>query len=204
MSEYKYTAKEEKFCLEVATGVDEFQKPITYGEAYRRAYAVNKMTQKSVDEKASQMMAKVKIKSRVAELRAKVEEKCVVDAAYVRNRLYEIDQMDVLDIYNDDGSIKPIREWPKIWRQYLSAIEVSEVMQNSGDDGQVVAVLKKVKWPDKVRNLELLGKLTSVGAFSEKIDHTSSDGSMTPAKSFTADEYVRAQAKLTGELKGLD
>lgn len=204
MTEFKYTSKEEKFCLEVATGVDEFQKPITYGEAYRRAYNASGMKQGTIDTKASLMMDKEKIRARVTALRAKVEEKCIVDAAYVRNRLYEIDQMDVLDIHNDDGSIKPIKEWPRIWRQYLSAIEVSEVMQNSGDDGQVVAVLKKIKWPDKVKNLELLGKLTSVGAFSEKVDHTSSDGSMTPAKSFTADEYVRAQAKLAGELKGLD
>lgn len=204
MTEYKYKAKEEKFCLEVATGVDEFQKPISQAEAYRRAFNASRMKPATIDVKASELMSRDKIKVRVAALRAKVEEKCVVDAAYVRNRLYEIDQMDVLDIHNDDGSIKPIREWPKIWRQYLSAIEVSEVMQNSGDDGQVVAVLKKVKWPDKVRNLELLGKLTSVGAFSEKVDHTSSDGSMTPSKNFTADEYVRAQVKLTGELKGLD
>lgn len=44
------------------------------------------------------------------------------------------------------------------------------------------------------------------GAFTNKQvhDHQSTDGTMTPAKSFTADEYVRAQAKLSGELKGLD
>lgn len=195
MTEYKYTAKEEKFCLEVATGVDEFQKPITYGEAYKRAYNASGMKQGTIDNKASVLMAKDKIRVRVDALKAKVEEKCIVDAAYVRNRLYEIDQMDVLDIHNDDGSIKPMREWPKIWRQYLSAIEVSEVMQNSGDDGQVVAVLKKVKWPDKVRNLELLGKLTSVGAFSEKVDHTSSDGSMSPKRELSDDEVERELEK---------
>ncbi len=198
------TPKQEKAAIEYATGVDADGKPIDKSEAYRRAYNTKSMSDKTLNNKAYELFENGEIKARVAEIQAKVEEKCVVDAAYVRNRLYEIDQMDVLDIHNDDGSIKPIREWPKIWRQYLSAIEVSEVMQNSGDDGQVVAVLKKVKWPDKVRNLELLGKLTSVGAFSEKVDHTSSDGSMTPAKSFTADEYVRAQAKLQGELKGLD
>lgn len=44
------------------------------------------------------------------------------------------------------------------------------------------------------------------GAFTNKREHDlkSSDGSMTPSKNFTADEYVRAQAKLQGELKGLD
>lgn len=158
MSEFKYTAKEEKFCLEVATGVDEFQKPITYGEAYRRAYAVNKMTQKSVDEKASQMMAKVKIKSRVAEFRNKTAEKAMIT---VETLLAELEEA---------------RE----------AALTAETVQASA---AVTATMSKAKL---------------LGLDKQIIDHTSSDGSMTPAKSFTADEYVRAQAKLTGELKGLD
>lgn len=34
-----------------------------------------------------------------------------VSADYVLMRLVEIDQMDVIDILNDDGSLKPIREY---------------------------------------------------------------------------------------------
>lgn len=92
MSEFKYTAKEEKFCLEVATGVDENGRPITYGEAYRRAYNVVKMTQKSVDEKASQFMAKVKIKSRVAELRSTIAEKAMIGVEDLLKELEEARQ----------------------------------------------------------------------------------------------------------------
>jgi len=179
----KLTAKEEKFCLEVATGVDEFDKPISYAEAYRRAYNAGKMKSSTIDEKASLMMNKDKIRARVQELRDNVTKAAAIDASYVLKRLVEIDQMDVLDIHNDDGTIKAIREWPKVWRQYLTSIEVSEIMQGSGDDRQIAAILKKVKWPDKVRNLELIGKHLAVGAFVEKIDHTSSDGSMSPPKS---------------------
>lgn len=92
MAEAKLTAKEEKFCLEVATGVDEFDKPISYGEAYRRAYTVNKMTQKSVDEKASQIMAKVKIRSRVQELRDNVAKKAAITVESLLNELEEARQ----------------------------------------------------------------------------------------------------------------
>lgn len=204
MSEYKYTAKEEKFCLEVATGIDDNGRPITYGEAYRRAYNVVKMTQKSVDEKASQMMAKVKIKSRVNTLKEKVVEKAVVDAAYVLNRLHEIDQMDAIDILNDDGSIKPIREWPKIWRQYLSGMDIIEMSAMGDGDAKITTIVKKIKWPDKVKNLELIGKHLSVGAFVERIDHSSKDGSMSPAKTYTPEEYAQAQAKLDKGLANLD
>ncbi len=34
------------------------------------------------------------------------------------------------------------------------------------EDGQ--SILKKIKWPDKVKNLELLGKHVTVQAFNEK------------------------------------
>jgi phage terminase small subunit len=203
MNQLKLTAKEEKFCLEVATGVDEFSRPISYAEAYRRSYNAGKMKASTVDVKASQMMAKDKIAVRVQELRSEVVKEAVIDAGYVLKRLVEIDQMDVIDIHNDDGTIKPIRDWPKVWRQYLTSIEVSEIMQGSGDDRQIAAILKKVKWPDKVRNLELIGKHLAVGAFVEKVDHSSSDGSMSP-KGFTAAEYAEAESKLKKELPDLD
>ncbi|GAB3287837.1 terminase small subunit [Parahaliea aestuarii] len=35
----------------------------------------------------------------------------------------------------------------------------------------MTGLLKKIKWPDKLRNLELLGKHVAVGAFRETIDH---------------------------------
>ena len=58
---------------------------------------------------------------------------------------------------------------------------------------------KKIKWPDKVKNLELLGKHIGVGAFTEKVDHTSSDGSMSPAK-YDESMYKAAQADLASKL----
>jgi phage terminase small subunit len=75
--------------------------------------------------------------------------------------------MDVLDILSEDGTIKPISEWPKIWRQYLSSVEVSEIIDGSGDERSVVGVLKKIKWPDKLKNLELLGRHVAVQAFKD-------------------------------------
>lgn len=108
MNAAKLTAKEEKFCLEVATGVDEFDKPISYAEAYRRAYNAGKMKAGTVDVKASQMMAKDKIAVRVRELRDNVTKAAAIDASYVLKRLVEIDQMDLIDILNPDMSFKQI------------------------------------------------------------------------------------------------
>lgn len=203
MAQRKLTAKQEKYALELATGTDSNGQPISQAEAFRRCYNTARMTDKSIWEKASELANDVKVAERVASLRDNITKAAVIDASYVLKRLVEIDQMDVLDIHNDDGTIKPIREWPKIWRTYLNSIEVSEIMQGTGDERQIAAILKKVKWPDKVKNLELIGKHLAVGAFVEKVDHTSSDGSMTP-KGFTADEYAAAQQKIKEQVPDLD
>lgn len=99
-------------------------------------------------------------------------ERAKVDAVYVLNRLVEIDQMDVLDIMGDDMSLKPVSEWPPVWRRYLSGFDVAEMFEGRGDEREMVGILKKIKWPDKVKNLELLGKHVGVQAFKDKIEHS--------------------------------
>lgn len=93
-----------------------------------------------------------------------------LDSDYVLLRLVEIDQMDVLDIMDDDFNFKPISEWPKVWRQYISGLDNLEQFEGFGDDRTQSGWLKKIKWPDKVKNLELLGKHISIGAFKEKLE----------------------------------
>lgn len=88
-----------------------------------------------------------------------------INADYVLNRLVEIDQLDVLDILDNAGNFKPIMEWPKTWRQTLSGVDLQEIMS-----GDVETVIRKIKWPDKLRNLELLGKHVAVSAFREQVE----------------------------------
>lgn len=56
--------------------------------------------------------------------------KCMeVFVDYVVCCLCEIDEMDVLDIYEDDGSFKFICEWFKVWCQFFFGIEVVELFE---------------------------------------------------------------------------
>jgi len=89
----------------------------------------------------------------------------------VLNRLVEIDQMDILDILNDDCSLKPISLWPEAWRRTLSGMDVLTVGK---DDTETV--LKKIKWPDKVKNLEMIGKHVNVQAWNDKKEITGPGG----------------------------
>ncbi|MFW5400530.1 terminase small subunit, partial [Yersinia sp. 1252 StPb PI] len=109
---------------------------------------------------------------RIAELKGERCEEVGIDAAYVLRRLVEIDQMDVLDILLPNGELKPIKDWPKTWRTTLSGIDVTEM------SGDAPGFLKKIKWPDKVKNLELLGKHVDVQAFKENVknEHSGPNG----------------------------
>lgn len=156
-------------------------KPLTaMQEAYAQEYTKcpENQTQAAINAgfspntaavKASVMMRDERIQKRIAELMEERNKRLRVSADYVLLRLVEIDQMDVLDILNDDGSLKPIREWPKIWRTTLSGFDLSSTIMNM-DDTSIETILKKIKWPDKVKNLELIGKHVDVNAFRERLE----------------------------------
>lgn len=144
--------------------------------------------------KASVMMRDERIQKRIAELMEERNKRLRVSADYVLLRLVEIDQMDVLDILNDDGTLKPIREWPKIWRTTLSGFDLSSTIMNMNEDS-IETILKKIKWPDKVKNLELIGKHVDVNAFRERLEI---DVKMTIAEKM-AKARKRVQAQAGGE-----
>ncbi|HGA3340230.1 TPA: terminase small subunit [Enterobacter roggenkampii] len=156
-------------------------KPLTaMQEAYCQSYikTPENQSQAAIDAgfspntaavKASVMMRDERIQKRIAELMEERNKRNRVSADYVLMRLVEIDQMDVLDILNDDGRLKPIREWPKIWRTTLSGFDMSSTIMNMNEDS-IETILKKIKWPDKVKNLELIGKHVDVNAFKERLE----------------------------------
>lgn len=121
--------------------------------------------------KASVMMRDERIQKRIAELMEERNKRLRVSADYVLQRLVEIDQMDVLDILYEDGGLKPVSEWPKVWRTSLSALDINRIrMAGKDGDDDIESTLQKVKWPDKVKNLELIGKHVDVNAFKERVE----------------------------------
>lgn len=148
----KLTDKQELFAREYLKDLNATQAAIRAG-----------YSEKTAKEVGYENLTKPHVLELVAELKAQRVEQTGIDAAYVLRRLTEIDQMDVLDILLANGELKPIKDWPKVWRTTLSGMDVVEMA--SADSA---ALLKKIKWPDKVKNLELLGKHVNVQAFKEQ------------------------------------
>lgn len=148
------TPKQQRFVEEYLIDLNATQAAIRAG-----------YSEKTAKEIGSENLTKPNIAKAIEEAQNKRAEQTQIDAAYVLRRLVEIDQMDVLDIMDDQMKIRPVNEWPKVWRQYVVNLENLELSDGEG-------CFKKIKWPDKVKNLELLGRHVSVGAFKDKVEHS--------------------------------
>lgn len=148
------TPKQQRFVEEYLIDLNATQAAIRAG-----------YSEKTARDIGCENLAKPNIAKAIEEAQNKRQEQTQIDAAYVLKRLVEIDQMDVLDIMDDQMKIRPVNEWPKVWRQYVVNLENLELSDGEG-------CFKKIKWPDKVKNLELLGRHVSVGAFKDKIVHS--------------------------------
>lgn len=183
-TQYKpLTAMQEAYCQSyIKTPENQTQAAINAGFSPNTAHV-----------KASVMMRDERIQKRISELMEERNKRLRVSADYVLLRLVEIDQMDVLDILNDDGSLRPIREWPKIWRTTLSGFDLSSTIMNMNEDS-IETILKKIKWPDKVKNLELIGKHVDVNAFKERLEVS---GTVT-----IADKIAKARRRVKEHVGG--
>jgi len=159
------TAKQRRFVEEYLVDLNATQAAIRAGYSPR-----------SAKQTAAALLLKPHVQAAISALQSERTQRTQIDADYVLQRLVEIDQMDVLDIMNDDMSLKPVSEWPKVWRQYLSGFDLAELFEGTGDQREMIGLMKKIKWPDKVKNLELLGRHVSISAFKERVEHTGPDG----------------------------
>ena len=159
----KLTQKQENFCLR-------YMEAANATEAYRQVYNCEKMKATTVNRKATELMDNGMIAARVEELRQPIVAKAIASVESVLVRLVAIDNMDICDIMNDDWTLKALSTWPKVWRKTLSGIDSKEIFAGQSDAFAAKAVLTKIKWPDKLKNLELIGKHITVQAFKEKIE----------------------------------
>ncbi|KPD01959.1 terminase small subunit [Moellerella wisconsensis] len=182
--------KQEMFCREYLIDLNATQAAIRAG-----------YSEKTANAQSSRLLINVNIQNRIQELKLNRNERIEIDSDYVLKRLVEIDQMDVLDILTETGDLKPVKSWPKSWRTTLSGLDV--MVMSSSEEGSE-ALLKKIKWPDKVKNLELLGKHVRVQAFKEQIEQkVEATHNIMPVPSCdNVDGWEKAAQQQQGEVLG--
>lgn len=127
---------------------------------------------RTAKETASRLLTNVNIYKVIRRNMDQRLEKARIEADYVLQRLVAIDRMSIDQILNDDFSVKPLSEWPQIWLEMLAGLDVKELHEGRGDAREMAGALKKLKWPDKLKTLELIGKHIDVRAFAEQHKHS--------------------------------
>ncbi len=146
----KLTSKQEVFCIEYLVDFNATQAAIRAGYSLKTAQSIG-----------AENLRKPLIQSNIAKVMGSRTDSANVDAVYVLKRLKEIDELDVVDILDDSGNMRAIKDWPKAWRTSISGLDISEMMGGS----DIAITVKKIKWPDKLKNLELLGRHVDIKAW---------------------------------------
>lgn len=150
-------AKQERFCQEYLKDLNATQAAIRAGYSTDTAGSIG-----------HDLLKKPETLAEIDRLKLERSEITKIDAAWLLKRFADEAEADVADLYDEDGRLKPVKEWPKIWRQGL----VAGVKTAVSEDG--VAMID-VKLSDRVRRLELIGKHVAVQAFQENVNHTGLD-----------------------------
>lgn len=128
---------------------------------------------KTAHSQGPRLLDDVDVKNFITEAMAKRSEETKIDAAWVLKRLAEEAEADMADLYDEHGVLKPVKDWPLIWRKGLVAgVDVEQLFEGNGSERSAVGVVTKIKLSDRVRRLELVGKHIGVQAFKDQVEHS--------------------------------
>lgn len=117
-----------------------------------------------------QLLQNTSVVTAIDAAKAERSKRTRVDADWLLKRLADESTADVNDLYDESGAIKPVSQWPLIWRQGLVAgLETDE---ERDENGKIIGTIRKVKLSDRVKRLELIGKHIDVQAFREQVAST--------------------------------
>lgn len=146
-NEYGLTAREEKFCTEVAAGNE-------LTTAYRSAYNAGNMKPETVRRRASEINSKPEVAERIKMIARPAVEAAVVASQVTRGRIIEelalIAFSDITQIFGEDGKLIAPCKMSKNVAKTIRSIKTRK-MRKGGD---VVEITRE----DKLKALEMLGR----------------------------------------------
>jgi phage terminase small subunit len=129
---------------------------------------------KGADVRAAELLGNRRVKDLIEKLAKDKLEKLEISAEWVLGELRKLAGYDAGAIFNDDGSLKPIKEWDASARAALVALDHDHLFEYFGKGQRKhIGNTVKVKLADKLRALELLGKYLKL--FTDKVEVTASE-----------------------------
>lgn len=121
-----------------------------------------------------------------------------IDSDWVLLQLAEMFTADVSDIIDPNtGAFLPIHEWPTVWRKMVAGVDIKEVFEGGRAREDIppdLVKISKIKWIDKLKALEAIGKHTNVKAFIDRVE-VATDATLTEALMKGRKRIAQAAAK---------
>jgi len=153
--------------------------------AIRAGYAEN-----SARRTAHRLTTKANIAAQIQKRRQELEAKSTVTSLTILERLHSEILADTADLFDKEtGALKPMHEWPLIFRRGLVAGFKVKVLKD--DDGNTIGDMVEIKLSDRTKRIELLGRHHLVGAFKDPVKGEADDGD-------ALSQNLREQLKDTG------
>jgi phage terminase small subunit len=180
----KLTAKQQAFVDFLLTDPEQNQT-----KAY--LYAYPKSTLKAAEVGGSKMVRIPKVQAALTKARSERAERTQINADWLLNRLADESEADIADLFDQKtGALKPVNQWPKIWRQGLVAgFEVTNI--KSETLGKEIGQLIKVKLSERSNRLKMIGDHIGVQAFKQQVDHTTGGKPLPQPASNASPEQLR-------------
>jgi len=124
----------------------------------------------SAASQACELLKQPKIQDRIAELNAGRMARVQITADMVLQELMRIGTCDIGEAFDDNGKLLAIRDMPELVRRAVSSVETEELFEGVGKDRAQVGVVRKIKFWEKTKGLELLGKHLKL--FTDRVEHS--------------------------------
>lgn len=117
--------------------------------------------------KATQLLNEPKIQEMLRELILEQEKRLQITADKILVASYEIATADIIGCFNEDGSLKNLKDIPPELRRCISSIDIDEIwddVMTKDEDGnksvkrELIGHTKKIKFWNKDKQIEFLGK----------------------------------------------
>ncbi len=115
-------------------------------------------SKRSAKEIAARMLTNDNVRQAVDDGLRKIEDKAMITGEKVLKELWNLGNVDHSQAYNPDGSIKAIGDMPEDLRRAICSVETETIIEGKGKNRTTRVIIKRIKFWDKVRPLELIGK----------------------------------------------
>ncbi|MGC3975886.1 MAG: terminase small subunit [Nitrospira sp.] len=185
--------KQEAFCLAVFGG----QNP---SKAYRNVFKPKQAKAKTIHEMASRLMAKRKVRTRLAELMQPVIQRARLTREQWLEGLVRMIIADPRKMFDAHGNPLEITELGENEAAAIAGFEFYEDFEGKGESRKAVGYTKKFKLIDRLRALELYGKAQCY--YADKMVLTDPNGNPTEINNHITVEFVEASHPTAGISEG--